>query len=180
MADAVQTANDDDLCPICHLLLYDPVRTQCGHVLCASCMAQWADVSPLTHITPLELTHFDPNYDPSADLSSLEANCPMCRTPTTASVCTELRQQLRDRYPVLYEQRRIEEEEERGRRNGQDGIEGMTILIGNEHKLERSRESETSNKHDWTFFVRFSRPEIIQEVRVNLVSMARALRIRLC
>jgi hypothetical protein len=95
----------------------------------------------------------------------------MCRTSTSASLNTELRDVLKGRYPVTYEERREEEVEARGRKIGQDGIEGMTILIGNKHRMERNGESsEVSNKHDWTFFVRFSRPEIIQEVRVNLVS----------
>lgn len=163
----------DDLCPICHLLLYDPVKTQCNHVLCASCMAQWADISSTTHITPssldLDLSHFDPNYDPTADLASLEANCPMCRTQTSASLHTELKATLAARYPKTYEERRVEEEVARGSRTGQDGVEGMTILIGNRHRMVRGEES--ANKHDWTFFVRFSRPEIVQEVRVNLVSL---------
>jgi hypothetical protein len=43
------------------------------------------------------------------------------------------------------------------------------FLIGNKHKLLRG--SEDANQHDWTFFVRASRPELIQEVRVDLVSL---------
>jgi hypothetical protein len=182
MADQANLASEvvahDDLCAICHLLLFDPVKTQCNHVLCASCMAQWADISSLTHITPssldLELSHFDPNYDPTTDLASLQANCPMCRTSTSASLHTELRDVLKRRYPVTYEERSREEADARGQKIGQDGIEGMTILIGNKHRVDRARahSSETANKHDWTFFVRFSRPEIIQEVRINLVSLS--------
>jgi hypothetical protein len=41
------------------------------------------------------------------------------------------------------------------------------MLIGNKHRLVRGAEDD--NQHDWTFFVRISRPELVQEVRVNLV-----------
>lgn len=130
----------------------------------------------MTHVGPsnldldLNLNDFDPNYDPAADLATLEANCPMCRTPTTASLHEELRRTLETRYPATYAERRVEEEAARGAKIGEEGIEGMTILIGNRHKLLRDRGEGVGNKHDWTFFVRFSRPETIQEVRVNLVS----------
>jgi hypothetical protein len=127
----------------------------------------------MTRITPspldLDISHFDPNHDPLADLSVLEANCPMCRTPTTATPHAERKRTLEEKYPTLYAERREEEAAARGSRIGQDGVEGMTILIGNKHRLERSRE-DTANKHDWTFFVRVSRPELIQHVRIYLVS----------
>ncbi|KAF2472789.1 uncharacterized protein BDR25DRAFT_219293 [Lindgomyces ingoldianus] len=171
-APCSETVAHDDICPICHLLLYEPVRTQCNHVLCAACMTQWAESSATTHITPsnldLDLTDFDPNYDPASDLSTLEANCPMCRTSTAASLDAELKQTLEARYPVTYAERRTEEEAARGDQSGGNGIEGMTILIGNRHRLIRTSRADAANKHDWTFFVRFSRPELIQEVSVDL------------
>ncbi|KAF2258212.1 hypothetical protein CC78DRAFT_537984 [Lojkania enalia] len=157
----------DDLCPVCHLLLYDPVRTQCNHLLCGSCMAQWADASSTVEIMPssLNLDHsqFDPNYDPANELMSLEANCPMCRSRTTASLDDGLKRILEARYPATYAERRAEEE---AVRVGDSGVEGMVILIGNKHRLVSG--VEEGNKHDWTFFVRLSRPEIVEEVRVHL------------
>lgn len=135
-------------------------------------MAQWADTSSSNKITEIEhssvdveLADFDPNYDPTYDL---EANCPMCRTHTTASPDIELAQQLEARYPAIYAERRVEEEIERGSRVGQNGVEGFLILIGNKHKLVRG--TEDANQHDWTFFVRTSRPDIVKEVRIDLVS----------
>ncbi|PZC90909.1 YEATS multi-domain protein [Pyrenophora tritici-repentis] len=157
----------DDLCPICQLLLFTPVRTQCNHLLCASCMAQWADTSSTTRIEhsslDVHLADFDPNYDPTYDL---EANCPMCRTHTTAAPDAALAAHLEKEYPVTYAARRVEEAVERGGVVGQDGVEGVMILIGNTHKLVRH--AGDANEHDWTFFVRMSRQDIIKEVRVEL------------
>lgn len=139
--------------------------------MCASCMAQWADASTTNEINEIEhtgwdvdLDDFDPNYDPAYDL---EANCPMCRTHTKASPDQTLARQLEQKYPATYADRRVEEEIDRGSRVGQDGVEGFMILIGNKHKLVRG--SEDDNQHDWTFFVKTSRPELVEEVRVELV-----------
>ncbi|KAF2025663.1 hypothetical protein EK21DRAFT_10197, partial [Setomelanomma holmii] len=155
----------DDLCPICQLLLFTPVRTQCNHLLCASCMAQWADVSSTNRIehTSLDvnLTNFDPNYDPMYDL---EAGCPMCRTHTTASADNVLAKKLEKKYPTTYAVCR--EKDRKGNRARDSPPEGVMILIGNKHRLVRGAEDD--NQHDWTFFVRISRPELVQEVRVKL------------
>ncbi|KAH8723654.1 hypothetical protein GQ44DRAFT_740883 [Phaeosphaeriaceae sp. PMI808] len=166
-AGPIEEVSYDDLCPICQLLLFAPVRTQCNHLLCASCMAQWADVSSTNQIEhsslDVNLADFDPDYDPTYDL---EANCPMCRTRTTASPDKALARQLEKKYSATYAERKVEEEIERGSRMGQDGIEGIMILVGNKHRLERG--VEDANQHDWTFFVRTSRPDLIQKVRIYL------------
>lgn len=133
-------------------------------------MAQWADASSTHQIEhtswDVDLRDFDPNYDPTYDL---EANCPMCRTHTTAAPDETLASQLERSYPMTYAERRVEEEVERGSRVGQDGVEGIMILIGNKHRLVKS--SGDANQHDWTFFVRTSRPELVEEVRVELVRL---------
>lgn len=133
-------------------------------------MAQWADVSTTNQIEhsswDVDLANFDPNYDPTYDL---EANCPMCRTHTTASPDHTLARQLEWKYPTTYASRRVDEEVDRGSRVGHNGVEGVMILIGNKHRLIRGRED--ANQHDWTFFVRNSRPELVEEVRVELVSL---------
>jgi len=130
-------------------------------------MAQWADTSTTNRIEhsslDVELADFDPNYDPSYDL---EANCPMCRTHTTASPDQSLARQLQRTYPATYAERRVEEEIDRGSRVGYDGVEGVMILIGNKHRLIRNVEDD--NEHDWTFFVRTSRPDLVREVRIDL------------
>ena len=105
-------------------------------------MAQWADASTTNQIEhsswDVELAEFNPNYDPTYDL---EANCPMCRTHTTASPDHTLAGLLEQKYPTTYAERRVEEEVDRGSRVGVAGVEGVMILIGNKHKLIRGRES---------------------------------------
>jgi hypothetical protein len=134
-------------------------------------MAQWSDTSSTNQITPsswdVDLEDFDPTYDPTYDLA---ANCPMCRTNSTAAPDEALARELEGRYPATYAERRMEEEVEKGSRIGRDGVEGVMVLIGNRHKLVEEEEEGDANKHDWTFFVRTSRPELIKEVRVDLVS----------
>ncbi|KAI4694084.1 uncharacterized protein J4E92_006003 [Alternaria infectoria] len=172
MAEAATPSNPeqvahDDLCPICQLLLFTPVKTQCNHLLCASCMAQWSDASNTHSIEPtswdVNLEDFDPNYDPTYDL---ECDCPMCRTRTAATPDNALARQLEHKYPITYAERRVEEEEERGSRIGRDGFEGVMMLIGNKHRLIRNAGDD--NEHDWTFFVRTSRPDLIKEVHIYL------------
>ncbi|KAF1954358.1 hypothetical protein CC80DRAFT_476097 [Byssothecium circinans] len=177
-APPAETIAHDDVCPVCHLLIYAPVRTQCSHILCASCMAQWADTNQTTNIPhsslDLDLREFDPNYDPTYDL---EASCPMCRMRTSAQPDDALAAQLEQRYPKTYQERREEEEIERGQRAGDGGAEGVMILIGNKHRVERG--AENANRHDWTFFVRLSRPDVVKEIRVNLHPTFRPPRVTL-
>ncbi|KAF1997762.1 hypothetical protein P154DRAFT_271486 [Amniculicola lignicola CBS 123094] len=169
----------DDLCPICHLLIYNPVTTVCNHTLCHSCMAQWAEIVSLTRLEPstldLDLSDFDPSYDPLTDLLSLEASCPMCRTPTTARLNSQRARELEARYTQHYAERKEQEEQLRGEISGEASgreTEGVMLLIGNRHRVVMSRgESEDgsrNNKHDWTFFVRCSRVDIVEEVRIYL------------
>lgn len=131
-------------------------------------MAQWSDASNTHNIEPtswdVNLEDFDPNYDPTYDL---ECNCPMCRTRTAATPDNALARQLEQKYPITYAERRVEEEEERGSRIGRDGFEGVMMLIGNKHRLIRNAGDD--NEHDWTFFVRTSRPDLIKEVHIYLV-----------
>ena len=69
----------------------------------------------------------------------------------------------------------VEEEVDRGSRIGQDGVEGVMILIGNKHRLIRNPGS--ANEHLWTFFVRMSRPDLIKEVHLDLVSLRLSVRL---
>ncbi|EAT87075.2 hypothetical protein SNOG_06011 [Parastagonospora nodorum SN15] len=110
----------------------------------------------------VELALFDPDYDPTYDL---EASCPMCRNYTNATPDEALAAHLKTKYPSLYEERRVEEEVERGSRSGTDGIEGIMILIGNKHQLVE--EADDANEHDWTFFVRTSRPDLVKHLTLR-------------
>lgn len=129
-------------------------------------MATWATASttiPLHPSLDMDISAYDTTYDPA---STLEARCPMCRTPTVAHPDPNLAQTLEQKYPVTYAERRAEDEAAMETRDP-DGVEPMTILIGNHHKLVQGAAGSV-NKHDWTFFVRVSKPDLISHVRVNL------------
>lgn len=67
--------DEDDLCPICRLLLCNPVTTRCNHTLCSSCMAQWAEVSiSMPNLAIVSIDEEPQNFDAA---TGLEAKCPM-------------------------------------------------------------------------------------------------------
>jgi hypothetical protein len=168
-----EEVNEDDVCPICHLLLYRPVRTRCGHALCESCMMHWADASVTSQMTIVSLED-DPNTN-SED--ALSANCPMCRTPTTATLNTKLHRTLRSKYPRLYPVREAEEQPT----STDASIETLGLYIGNTHRIRPrnpDEDYETSNIHEWTFFVRpTTHQHIIEEVQIFLHPTFRPSRI---
>jgi hypothetical protein len=50
-------------------------------------------------------------------------------------------------------------------------IDTLTLDIGNTHRLIQPRNPTSSNEHEWTFFVRPSRVDIIEKVQIILVSI---------
>lgn len=156
----------DDLCPICNQLIYRPAVTTCGHRFCESCLAQWSDISVNMSMTRVDLDE-RPSIEPvSAD--DFDMRCPMCRTHTRASFSRQLERELKGRYAELYALR-AEEEAQRpmGLESGA-AVETVTFYIGNEHRLHRPEDPESQNIHNWTFFVRPSRTDIIEEIQVFL------------
>lgn len=155
--------HEDDLCPICQLLLCNPVTTRCRHTMCKSCMATWADVSLAAPMTIVAVTEQARDFDAA---TGLEANCPMCRTRTSAALDEDRAHALRSQYPQLYSEREAEE--------AQDELEGesvqtITVYIGNEHRdVDPDPEGLAANKHEWTFFVRPSRTDIVEEIHIHL------------
>lgn len=153
----------DDICPICVCLLYQPVRTTCGHTLCATCMAIWAEVIS----RQMEIVGLD---DAPMTLlpSEMESGCPMCRTLTTAGPDRRREGALRRKYPRSYRDR---EREERTaiEDDPTESVETLTLYIGNTHKLVKSDGSDSRNNHNWSFFVRPSRTDFIEEVQIFLV-----------
>jgi hypothetical protein len=156
---------------VCHCLLCSPVRTTCAHILCRACMAQWASASQTVPMRPssldLDLRDFDPHYDPTEDpADDLEARCPMCRTPTIAHPDVALARALDAKYPQTSAERRTEVAAARAPSSG-EGVENVAILIGNRHQLVGGADGP-GNKHDWTFFVRLSRPDLVSHIKVDL------------
>lgn len=160
-----ETVKDDDLCPVCHLLLYRPVTTRCNHTLCSSCMARWADVSVTSQMTIVSL---DEELDDFASATGVEAKCPMCRTQTSAVMNPQCAEELRQRYPQTYGEREVDEQTTEIDGTG-GSVQTLTVYIGNKHQLTRP-EPGSSNMHEWTFFVKPSRTDIVEEVHILLVS----------
>lgn len=159
-----EEVNEDYLCPICRLLLHEPVTTTCNHVLCKFCMAQWASVSLAAPMTIADVDEEPVEFDA---VSELEARCPMCRTMTTAASNPILARELKVKYPVTYAEREHEVEAE-GQGLGGESIHTMTVYIGNRHKRIAPEADSPHNEHEWTFFVRPSRTDIIEEVHIFL------------
>lgn len=178
-----ETIELDDTCPICHLLLTQPVRTTCNHILCEPCMAHWADVSIFTQTTRISL---DDETEPEALIpppNEIETKCPMCRTLTVARPDLVLEANLRQRYPQSYTARASETD---NNIDGEDGtfVETLTLLIGNEHRLLTTSERESSrhsdsNEHEWKFFIRPSpaTTTLIEEVHIFLHPTFRSPRV---
>lgn len=166
-SDTAEAIDHDHLCPICQLLLYRPVRTRCNHLLCESCMAHWADVSISTQMTTVGLDDVPLLLLPN----DVETRCPMCRTPTTASLDPRLETNLQDHYPRTYEERRVEHQSGPEDDLTAAAVETLTVYIGNEHSMIRTAaDSQSNNKHQWNFFIRPSRTDLIEEVQIFLVS----------
>ncbi|KAF2216795.1 hypothetical protein CERZMDRAFT_32252 [Cercospora zeae-maydis SCOH1-5] len=155
-----ETTHEDDLCPICQVLLYRPVTTKCNHTMCEFCMAHWADVSVNSQMKIVDVDEVPETFDA---VSGIEAKCPMCRTQTTASYNPDLAARLADDYPVTTRERSLEEADSLGE---QGGIQTLTVYVGNRHRYVA--DSETANCHEWTFFVKPSRTDIIEEVQLVL------------
>jgi hypothetical protein len=163
-----QTIEHDDLCAICHCLLVRPVTTRCQHTLCAACMEMWADISITRQMQIVGLDDTPMTIFPS----EMESRCPMCRTLTTASPDRARERALRRRYPEAYRQREIEEQTAS---DEDEAVETLTLYIGNTHHLIKPDSEETKNTHNWKFFVRPSRSDLIEEVQVFLVRSCRPL-----
>ena len=154
--------HEDDVCPVCQLLLYDPVITECKHTLCKSCMATWAEVSISA---PMAIVDVNEEPDVFDAATGLEARCPMCRTQTSASLDEARCAVLRERYPKLYAERALEEGQND---EHHENVQSITVYIGNRHQIVAPPEGEDANMHEWTFFVRPSRTDVIEEVQIHL------------
>lgn len=155
---------EDDLCPICQLLLYRPVKTHCNHALCESCMAHWADVSVTSQMPIVDVDEEPADFNA---VSGVEARCPMCRTLTSASLDSPRAEQLATKYPRAWQNRHVEEQADRGKGTSGGEIQTITVYIGNRHVL--TQDAEDDNVHEWTFFVKPSRTDIVEEVQIFLV-----------
>lgn len=51
-----------------------------------------------------------------------------------------------------------------------DTPNSMTLVIGNTHRLITPPQPYSESRHMWTFYIRVSEPERVEEVRIHLVS----------
>ena len=100
--------------------------------------------------------------------SEIESRCPMCRTLTTASHNRARETTLRNKYPQTYRKREVEQRTASDE-DFVDSVETLTLYIGNTHHLIRPDQTEAKNTHNWKFFVRPSRTDLIEEVQIFLV-----------
>jgi hypothetical protein len=164
-AEIAEDINEDDLCPICQMLLHEPVTTTCRHTLCRFCMATWASTSLAA---PMTVVDVDSEPVPFDAVSDLEARCPMCRTMTSALPDAQRDETLRSKYPHTWTQRQREAAAE-NHTELSGSIQTITVHIGNRHTLVPSRANGLAeNQHEWTFFVKPSRTDIIEEVHIHL------------
>ncbi|ETN46564.1 uncharacterized protein HMPREF1541_00749 [Cyphellophora europaea CBS 101466] len=158
-----ETIEHDDLCAICHCLMLRPVTTTCNHTLCAECMKVWSDISITDQRQIVGLEDVPTTCLPS----EMESRCPMCRTLTTASPDRTREAALRRKYKHSYAARELEAQIVSDEHNA-DTIETLTLYIGNTHHLVKADQSGSKNTHNWKFFVRPSRTDLIEEVQVFL------------
>jgi hypothetical protein len=163
--DSTEEISDDDLCPICQMMLHEPVTTTCRHTLCRFCMATWASTS---QAAPMIIVDVDSEPVPFDAVSGLEARCPMCRTLTSALPDSQRDETLRLKYPQTWIQRHRETAAEENTESS-GSIQTITVHIGNRHTLIPPRAGELAeNQHEWDFFVKPSRTDIIKEVHIHL------------
>lgn len=127
-------------------------------------MAQWADVSITSQMTTVGLDDQDVVILPHA----IETRCPMCRTTTNATLDPAREAALQRHYPVTYRAREAESSAA-DEADFASSVETLTVYIGNEHAMVRT-DGESNNKHQWKFFIRPSRTDVIEEVQLFLVS----------
>lgn len=152
----------DDDCVICYLKLHRPARTNCGHTACENCLLHWS-----LSAMDLKATKDIPS-NLGLSIDGIKFKCPTCRTYTSAFFDADRDSVLRIRYPDEYAERDIKATEEA---NDEDAVQTMVLMYGNSHRdmdTEIDEDSGLKLKHEFTFFVQSSRPDLIEKVEVVL------------
>lgn len=161
---AYEDEDEDDDCVICYATLYRPVKTECGHSACEGCMLHWALAAMDECIEQTELPS-------NLTVDGIKFKCPTCRTYTTANFDAELDARLHKRHPEEYAARAAEQREPEDSPEDEYATKTMLIMLGNSHrKVDPTPSPYTGSMrhHEWTFFVKSSQPELIEEIQVIL------------
>lgn len=150
----------EEICSACGQLLIDPVTTVCSHSICETCMV----ADDKIHMTIVPITgEGDAEGLASSWNFELFNRCPACgeRGGTVqgapfAPPNKVLRRRLQTQRPALYAQR------VHSLKQSREDVQTMTIHVGNWHK------SDGPKRHQWTFFVRPSRTDMIDHVKLHL------------
>lgn len=150
-ADDTVGCDDNDICPICRQLLYRPAKyTACRHEACSACLSTWLAVSgPEPRLLDAS---FRLSTEPGLDAISF--GCPVCRTATTIAIDEARSSQLESRYPTMYQERAMQDDEPN---------QVMIIQLGNTHR-EVPPSPGMARTHHWTFFLNSSHTDLIDSV----------------
>lgn len=156
-----EVVNPSDMCYVCKELLLEPIAASCcNNRLCESCMT----TDDRVNMTIVPLDHEGQLGGDAADYNfHIIQHCPFCNAfsrkgleKITSFPDTRLANLLRQKYPVTYARR------EKALFDINQNTQALTIHIGNWH------EEFGQDSHRWTFFVKPSRTDIVQEVHIEL------------
>lgn len=154
---------EKDRCPICSTFLAVPVTTSCGHTFCQPCF-RWANVS---------VKSSDLNAFPAKDIRESKLTtilCPICGQICHSFVDLHHQYKIQNEHPNNWRYTSWAVSQRSTTPSRFPAFEFLTFTIGNTHKMSEafvdSRKRE--NRHDWTFFVRPSHPELIAGVVITL------------
>ena len=129
-------------------------------------MATWAST---TLAVPMTIVDVDEEPVPFDAISDVQARCPMCRTLTSAAPDQARKIALSTKYPRATAEREAEAKADGHGKSGGERIQTMTVYIGNRHKQVPPEDGGLEeNQHEWTFFVKPSRTDIVEEVHIHL------------
>lgn len=130
-------APDDQLCPLCHELLHEPLRTLCGHVYCALCLQRVFEVRKASDA-------------PGLQPGQRGRDCPLCRAPLRLAdslPAADMAARIAEQRPAAAARRAAESAAERQQLAAR-AVLVRSVEVGNAHAL-RAEAGATGNTHDW-------------------------------
>lgn len=149
MEKSINTDMNNYLCPICLNLLIEPVKIECNHMFCYTCLDELMDNSN----------------------KEIDFKCPMCRENLKKNFNLKIDKTLENQIKNLF----AKEYELRSKmlmeyKKSMENIIKIKILYGNSHELVESPKKSNShpencNKHRWGAFVKVANEESQKYIR---------------